>query len=105
MVALGVFLIGLALGLRGSIRLTSRLRSAWPVMDWRERLLLTAIVVVVWTVTAFALYIGFMSLRRALGYAPLDWAPIVGAIFAGAVLYIPAFLDLVVDRVARVEPS
>lgn len=97
----GILLIGLAFGLRGSLRLTRRYRAARPLITSQDALLLVGIVAVAWGIVIFALYIGVLSVRRLLGFAPLDWTPLVTAGFATAALFIPTFLDAVVSRVAR----
>lgn len=94
--------VAFALGLRGSVRLTRRYRAVRPLLAKHEREILLAFVVVAWLITSGAGYFGYLSARRLLGFGPLDWTPIVSVLLASAVLLIPAFLDHIVSRVARV---
>jgi len=71
-------------------------------LDDRETLILRAVVIVAWTITIAALYFGFLAVRRLLGYEPLPELVPVSAVIAIGVLLIPAFLDYIVERVARV---
>ena len=91
------------LGLRGSWRLSARYRFVHGQLDYREGLILLAIVVVSWTITVAALYFGFLSVRRLLGYEPLPELVPVSVVIATGVLLVPAFLDYVVTRVSRVD--
>ncbi len=90
------------LGLRGSIRLTRRYRDVTGELIPRERAILGAFVVVAWLITGAAGYFDLLSGRRILGYAAFDWTPIASIIIASLILFIPAGLDYVVGRVARV---
>jgi len=90
------------LGVRGSWRLTSRYMFVNSQLDDRETLILRAVVIVAWTITIAALYFGFLAVRRLLGYEPLPELVPVSAVIAIGVLLIPAFLDYIVERVARV---
>jgi len=98
MVGLGVFGLGLVLGLRGSVRLSRRLRNVWPGQAWQGRLLLGAFVITAWVVVAFALYVVVASIARLAGFGLPTF---VGFVLAAAVLFIPVFLDIVVDRIAK----
>lgn len=89
-------------GLRGSWRLTRRYRDVSPQLLRRERMLLGAIVGVAWLITASAGYFAFFSVRRILGFPPVDWTPAASVAIATAILFIPAGLDYVVGLVARV---
>lgn len=97
-----LFGIAAILGLRGSWRLTARYTAVHSQLDDRETLILRAVVVVSWVITIAVLYFGFLTIRRLLGFAPLPELIPVSAIVATGVLLIPAFLDYIVDRVARV---
>lgn len=96
------FLIVAVLGIRGSWRLTRRYHDVRGQLIPRERLILLAMVIVAWTVTVAALYFGGLSVRRALGFPALPELAPLGTLFAIVIFLIPAFLDAVVDRVARV---
>jgi hypothetical protein len=95
-------LAAFGLGVRGSLRLTLRYRAVKDELEWYERLILWAIVVVAWTVTVAAGFYAATSGRRLLGYEPLEWTPLAGILIAIIVMLIPTFLDAVVERVARV---
>jgi len=90
------------LGLRGSWRLAARYASVRSQLDDRETWILRAIVIVSWVITLAALYYGLLAVRRLLGFESLPELVPVSVIVAIAVLLIPAFLDYIVERVARV---
>jgi hypothetical protein len=98
-----LFGIVAVLGVRGSWRLAARYSSVHDRLDERETWILRAIVIVSWVITVAALYFGFLSVRRLLGFDALPQLVPVSAIVAIGVLLIPAFLDYVVDRVATVS--
>ena len=97
-----VFAVVAILGVRGSVRLTARYRAVRDQLDAREAWILRAFVIVAWVITVAALYYGFLASRRLLGFAPLEGLVPISVVVATVVLLIPAFLDYVVDRVARV---
>ena len=97
-----VALIAFVLGLRGSVRLSQRYRAVSPLLLEHEREILLAFVIVAWLVTVAAGFFGLIAARRLIGYAPLEWTPLVQVLLASAVLLIPVFLDHIVSRVARV---
>lgn len=97
-----VAVIAFILGLRGSVRLTKRYASVSPLLDGRERTILGSIAVTAWIITLAAGYFAAMSARRLMGFDPVEWAPVAGILIASVVLFIPAGLDHVVERVARV---
>jgi len=90
------------LGLRGSVRLTRRYIDVDEHLVPRERLILLSFVVVAWLITGAAGYFDLLSARRVLGYAPFEWTPILSIVIASLILFIPAGLDWVIGRVARV---
>lgn len=100
-VALGVFIIALVSGTEGSVRLTMRYLSIRPVVDRTDAWIVLGMALVAWALVLFMLYIGILSLRRIAGLAPLDWTPVVTNVFATGLLFIPKFLSVVVERVAR----
>jgi len=97
--------IAFILGLRGSIRLTSRYLDVKTLLVCRERLLLGSIVVVAWVITVAAGYFDAVSTVRLLGITLPSGTPFVSILLASIVLFIPVGLDYVVDRVARVPWS
>lgn len=97
-----LFAVVAVLGLRGSVRLTARYRAVRDQLDDRERSVLEAFAIVSWVITIAALYFGALAVRRLLGFEPLPGLTAASAVIATLVLLIPAFLDFVVDRVARV---
>ena len=99
-----VVLFGIAaiFGLRGSVRLTQRYRDVRNQLDRREALILMAIVAVSWVITLAAVFYGVIAVRRLLGYDYITELVPVSAFLSIGILFIPTFLDAVVDRVARV---
>lgn len=98
----GLFVIAAVVGVRSSLHLTRRYRSVRGQLESRDALLLLAFVLVAWTLTVAALWWGFVSVRRIVGFEPLDWTPFVSVVLAAVVLFIPAYLDAIVGRVAKV---
>lgn len=98
-----MFVIASVLGLRGSVRVTRRFRaaSANNAMTAPERLLLGVLVVVCWTITAAALYLGFLSVRRLLGFEALGFLAPVSFVVALGVLLLPAAIDAVITKIAK----
>lgn len=100
-----LFAVTAILGYRGSFRLTRRFRLAaggsTDRMTYNERLLLGSIVVVAWVVTIAATYLGVLSIRRVLGFESVAFLAPVSILVAMGVLLIPAGLDLVIERIAR----
>lgn len=94
--------IAFVLGLRGSVRLTKRYHDVTLLLVARERLILGSFVGVSWIITLAGGWFVFTSARRLLGFPALDWTPLVSLLIASIVLFIPAALDYLVDRVARV---
>jgi hypothetical protein len=92
----------IVLGVRGSIRLARRYRGVHGDLEPRERLILGALVVVAWTITLVGAYFALLSLRRVLGFPPIEGVSTVSVLVASLVLFIPAGLDAVVERVARI---
>lgn len=90
------------LGLRGSVRLTRRYIDVSSALVARERLILVSFVVVAWIITGAAGYFDLLSARRILGFQPFEWTPFTSIVIASVILFIPAGLDYVVTRVARV---
>lgn len=97
-----LFVVAAVFGLRGSIRLTRRYRAVRDRLDQRERLVLLAFVIVAWLITCAAFWFGSLSVRTVLGYERIVWIAPFSALIATGVLLVPAFLDAVVERVARV---
>lgn len=97
-----IFVIVAVLGVRGSWRLTRRYRDVQGELTERERSILFAFVIVSWTITFAALYFGGLTVRNQLGFERLPQLAPVSAFIATVILLIPAFLDWVVERVARV---
>lgn len=100
-IALGVFVLGLAFGLRGCVRLTRRYLGVRPLLDPRDASLLLGMVVVAWIVFLSASYAGVRALARVAGIETPEWTALIGAFLAAGVLFVPTILDAVVQRVAR----
>lgn len=81
-------------------RATWRLWRLWRG-DLGRSLLLLAFWVAALIVTVAGVWIGFLSVRRLLGFAPLDWSAPVTGVITVVVLQIPMILDGLVQRVAH----
>jgi flagellar biosynthesis protein FliQ len=81
-----------------AIRATWRLWRLWR-QDHEHSLLLLAFWVVALIVTVAGLWVGFLQVRRLIGYEPLDWSPPITAILTIIVLQIPMILDSLTQRV------
>lgn len=93
------------LGLRGSIRLSRRYVDVRTLLVDRERLFLLSLVWVSWVITFAGGFFVLLSARRVIGLEPLPFSPILSILVAATILFIPAGLDQVVSRVARVPWS
>lgn len=99
--ALGIA-IAAVVGVRSSVRLAFRYRGVAPLLaTWRERLMLGTFVAVAWTITVVALWIGFLTIRRLLGFQVLPGTPPVTGLMVIVVLFIPTLLDIVVTKIAK----
>lgn len=97
-VVTGAVVVAFARGLRA----TSRLVRRWRATSAEGRsMILWAFVVVAASVTVAAGWVGLLSVRRILGFAPLDWSAGITTVLAIALFFIPEFLDHVVDRIER----
>lgn len=83
-----------------AIRATWRLWQLWRA-DQGRSLLLLAFWIVALIVTIAGAWIGFLSIRRLIGYAPLDWSAPITGVLTVLVLQIPMILDGLVQRVAH----
>lgn len=83
-----------------ALRSTYRLWKLWRQDDGRSLLLLASWVVAL-IVTVAGAWIGFLLLRRMLGFEALDWSPPITGVATVIVLQVPAILDGLVDRVGR----
>lgn len=83
-----------------AIRATFRLWRLWRG-DLNRSLLLLAFWVVALIVTVAGVWIGFLSVRRILGYEPLGWSAPITAVVTVFVLQVPMLLDALVGRVSR----
>lgn len=92
--------VGVVVSAPFAIRATFRLWRLWRD-DAQRSLLLLAFWIVALIVTTAGLWIGFLSVRRLIGYEPLDWSAPVTGIVTVLVLQIPMILDGLVQRVAH----
>ena len=83
-----------------SIRATWRLWSWWR-LDHGRSLLLLAFWLAALIVTVSGIWVGFLLIRRLLGFDPLDWSPPITGITTIVVLQVPMILDGLVQRVAH----
>ena len=83
-----------------AIRATYRLWRLWR-SDLQRSLLLLAFWVVSLIVTVAGIWIGFLQIRRLLGYAPLEFSPPITGIIVIVVLGIPMILDGLTQRVQQ----
>lgn len=97
------FGIAFVLGVRASVRMTLRYWAVADELDWRERLVLLLLMNIAWVITIMAGYVGFLSVRTLLGYEPINELRPVTVVLSTLVLLLPAVIDFVVARVARVE--
>jgi hypothetical protein len=83
-----------------AIRATWRLWSLWRA-DQGRSLLLLAFWVAALIVTVSGAWVGFLLIRRLLGFDPLDWSPPITGMMTIIVLQVPMILDGLVQRVAH----
>lgn len=95
------FVVGFLVGLRSTVRLTARYKTVAPSLMPREGLILQAFVVVSGSITIAAGFFGALAVRRLLGFDPLTWSAPLTVLLSAIVLFLPLYLERVVDRVAR----
>lgn len=83
-----------------AVRSTYRLWRLYR-QDHGRSLLLLAFLVVACIATVLGPWIGFLLLRRFLGYPPLEWSSPITSVLVILVLLIPSILDYLVRRVGR----
>lgn len=83
-----------------AIRSTWRLWRLWRADDGRS-LLLLAFWIVALIVTVAGAWVGFLLVRRMLGFEALDWSPPITGVATVVVLQVPSTLDGLVQRVGR----
>lgn len=94
-----ILVLGLAFA--GGARSTIRLWRLWRRdEETRRSLILAAFAWIALVITGAAAFFGVLSVRRALGFQPFPWAPLVSVLVASVVLFIPIALDWLVDRIA-----
>lgn len=99
----GLFIIAALAGIFGSIGVTRRYRAASrdDALTGPERLLLGILVGVCWTITAAALYLGFLSVRRLVGFEALGFLSPVSFVISLAVLSLPAVIYAALEKIAK----
>lgn len=90
-----------AIGWYSTFRLIGKYRTVR--VPGRARWILIAFVVVSVVISFAASYFGFLSVRRVLGYPPMDWTPGVSVLVACIVFLLPPLLDRIADYIAN-EP-
>jgi ABC-type multidrug transport system fused ATPase/permease subunit len=91
---------GVVLSVPFAVRATWRLWRLWR-HDAERSLLLLAFWVVSAIVTALGAWVGFLLVRRASGYSPLEWSAPITYLLTMLTLQVPAILDSLVQRVAH----
>jgi uncharacterized membrane protein len=91
---------GVIISVPFAVRATWRLWRLWRHDEGRS-LLLLAFWVVALIVTTAGIWIGFLSVRRLIGFEALDWSPFITGVLVVLVLQIPMILDGLVQRVAH----
>lgn len=97
--ATSIAMLGLAFA--GGLRSTIRLWRLWRRdEETRRSLILAAFAWIALVITSAAAFFGALAVRRALGFQPFPWSPLVSVVVASIVLFIPIALDWLVDRIA-----
>lgn len=89
------FLGSFVLGLRSTVRLWDRYSYG---REPRSRILL-AFVVIACALTLVAGWVGFLALRRLLGFEAVPWTPIVTYGLAIIIVAIPVWLDYIAEGI------
>jgi hypothetical protein len=97
------FAVAFLLGIRSTYRLTRTYLNIRGRLPRLRRLALQAFAVVAGSITIAAGWFGFLTVRRILGFEPIDGTQFVGFIIAEFVLLIPLYLDTIVDVIAYAE--
>lgn len=91
----------LSLAFAGGLRSTVRLWRVWRRdRESKRSLILAAFALIAVTITGAAVFFGVLSVRRALGFDALPWAPVASLVVASLVFLIPMALDWLVARIA-----
>jgi Mn2+/Fe2+ NRAMP family transporter len=96
-----VFVVACLVGLRSTLRLARIYRDVAPALPARDRMILQAFVVVAGSITTASGIFGALAVRRLLGFPPLSWSPFITVVVATIVLFLPLYLEQVVQRIAR----
>lgn len=94
------FTFAFLLGVRASWRLWHRYHD--DTLRPRSLILLAFLVVAV-VVTVVAGWVGFLAVRRMLGFEALSWSPALTYALAFLLALIPEFLSRIVNRIERGE--
>jgi hypothetical protein len=97
------FAVAFLLGIRSTVRLAQTYVNVRHRLPRLRRLALQAFVVVSGSITFAAGWFGFLTVRRILGFEPIDGSQFAGFIIAELVLLIPLYLDTIVDVIAYAE--
>lgn len=93
-VVVAVFVLTFLTGIRSTWHLWRIHRETQPHNRITQAFFRTAAII-----TLAAGFFGFLSVRRWLGFDPIPGAAVVSVAIASAVLLIPLFLDLTVQRI------
>jgi uncharacterized membrane protein len=81
-----------------AVRATYRLYRLWA-RDSKRSLILLGFFVVALIVTIVSIWVGFLNVRRLMGFTPLEWSPFVTGILVIIVLQVPLILDGLTQRI------
>lgn len=104
LVPTAIFLAFFLWGLHSSWWLYTTYRAVAPRIQPNRRAIALAFVVVSAGVTVICGWIGFLSIRRLLGFDALEWSQYVSYLLVLPVLGIPYYLKRTWQRIGRAGP-
>ena len=92
----GLILMSIPFAVRATWRLWRLYRA-----DTNRSLLLFALAFSAALVTITGIWVGLLTVRRLLGFEPLEWSPPVTGLLAVIIFWIPVLFDWVVNQIGR----
>lgn len=101
-----IFVAAFISGFRGTWRQVARYRSTMPLlMEPRSYLIVGSFIVVSIPTLIAAGVLGVLGLRRLFGLEPFAYAGFILLVIATAIVWIPAFLDVMATRIENGGPK
>lgn len=99
-----IFGLAFLAGARSTRRLLSTYGRIAPLLAPNRRAIGRAFVVVSVMVLGAVGWLGFLAVRRLLGFEPIEWSFVVSYLVSIPVLFVPSYLERVWNRVGAIGP-